>query len=279
MSDEITRPDGTVLKPINMGERFGVSDEQLNSLRDAISQKSFNGFNDAISRQAEQWQSVLAEYDEALEAGREETIRRQAEANAEAYVKALRTSPYLFDKIVGALASLCGNPTYNYSTLEDPMNDYVRDILGHGLQIRDQTRQGISENSRSAERGKAGELDIQIRNNGRPIGIYEGLRLKNVNSTEIYRHIEKATINYNPQGVKEVFVVAYVREQENQFGSFWGKFVECVKAYQAPDPEYEIIWDEEEEDTGLSAVRSIHGIYNMDGVEHNVHAMAVKLMK
>ncbi|XME00910.1 hypothetical protein QYZ88_009240 [Lachnospiraceae bacterium C1.1] len=38
-------------------------------------------------------------------------------------------------------------------------------------------------------------------------------------------------------------------------------------------------WDEEEEDTGLSAIRSIHGIYNMDDTEHNVHVIAVKLME
>lgn len=36
---------------------------------------------------------------------------------------------------------------------------------------------------------------------------------------------------------------------------------------------------EEEEDTGLSAVRSIHGTYNADDVLHNVHAIAVKLMQ
>ena len=55
--------------------------------------------------------------------------------------------------------------------------------------------------------------------------------------------------------------------------------VECVKSYQISDANYAITWDDDEEDTRLSAVRSIHGIYNMDDVEHNIHAMAVKLMK
>ena len=190
-----------------------------------------------------------------------------------------RTTPDLFDEIVGALASLCGNPTYNSSSQEDPMNDYVRDILGHGLQVRDQTRQGISGRSRSAEKGQAGEIDIQIRNNGRPIGIYEGLRLGGVNSKEIYDHIAKATIQYNPQGVKEIFVVAYVRNQSATFGEFWKRFVSCLREYKNDIDAYQISWDEEEEDTGLSSVRSMHGTYNADDVVHNVHAIAVKLMQ
>lgn len=279
MADEIIKPDGAVYTKINLADHLGVTEDQLATFRTVAMQQSLNGFNSAISRQAEQWAALNDEIAESIEAGKEEMIRRQAEANAEAYAKALRSSPFLFDEIVGALAALCGNPTYNSLSLEDPMNDYVRDILGHGLHVRDQSRQGISGNSRYAEKGQAGELDIQIRNNGRPIGIYEGLRLKNVDSSEIYDHIKKATINYNPHGVKEVFIVAYVRNHATDFGKFWSKFMECVRAYEAPDPEYQIVWADEEEDTGLSAVRSIRGIYNMDDTEHNVHAMAVKLME
>ena len=74
-------------------------------------------------------------------------------------------------------------------------------------------------------------------------------------------------------------MVAYVRKQDKTFGPFWKRFIECVRAYQASDPEYEIIWDDEEEDTGLSSIRSIHGIYTINDVDHNIHAMAVKLMK
>ncbi len=159
------------------------------------------------------------------------------------------------------------------------MNDYVRDILGQGLQVRDQTRQGLSGNSRSAEKGHAGEVDIQIRNNGRPIGIYEGLRLESVTEKTIHDHIEKATVNYNPQGVKEVFVVAYVINHSTGFGEFWTRFVGCIQKYEAKEEEYQITWEEEEEDTGLSGVRSIHGTYEMDDVEHSIHVIAVKIME
>ena len=279
MPEKIMGPDGTEFTPISLADHLGISEKQLATLRESAMQQSLISINDAIARQAEQWSALDGELYESIEASKEDMIRRQADANAEAYAKALRSSPFLFDEIVGALAALCGNPTYNSSSSEDSMNDYVRDILGHGLQVRDQTRQGISGSSRSAEKGQAGEMDIQIRNNGRPIGIYEGLRLDSVCVKVIYEHIIKATINYNPQGVKEIFVVAYVRGQSTSFGDFWKRFMTCVKEYQAPVQEYQIVWEDEEENTGLSAVRSIHGTYDMDGADHNVHVMAVKLMK
>ncbi len=221
----------------------------------------------------------MEEIARSIQEGQEEFIGKVAEAMGKELAKAIRTTPDLFDEIIGALSSLCGNPTYNSSSQEDTMNDYVRDILGHGLQVRDQTRQGLSARSRSAEKGQAGELDIQIRNNGRPIGIYEGLRLDGVVSKDIYEHLAKATIQYNPQGVKEIFVVAYVRNQSHKFGDFWKRFVSCVRGYTSTDLEYQISWDDEEEDTGLSSIRSIHGVYNADDVSHNVHAIAVKLME
>jgi len=278
MPEKIIGPDGSVFTPISIADYHGISEKQFATLCESAKQQSLIGFNNAIARQAEQWSTLDDQLYESIEVSKKEKIHRQADANAEAFAKALRSTPFLFDEIVGALAALCGNPTYNASSSENSMNDYVRDILGHGLQVRDQTRQGISGSSRSAERGQAGELDIQIRNNGKPIGIYEGLRLDSVCARDIYEHITKATINYNPQGVKEIFVVAYVRGQSTGFGDFWKRFITCVKEYQAPAQEYQIVWEEGEENTDLSAVRSIRGIYNMDDADHNVHVMAVKLM-
>lgn len=96
---------------------------------------------------------------------------------------------------------------------------------------------------------------------------------------DMSKHIEKASVNYNPQGVKEVFVVAYVRNHKTGFGDFWKRMMECVRDYVASDSEYQIVWDDEEEDTGLSAIRAIHETYYMDDAEHNVHVVAVKLME
>lgn len=223
--------------------------------------------------------SSVRELSNNIENNKRELIEKVAETTGRELAKALKTYPELFDEVISALSSLCGNTIYNSETLEDPMNDFIRDILGHGLPVRDQTRQGLSGKSRSATKGKPGEIDIQIRNNGRPIAIYEGLRLSSVVKSEIYEHIYKATIKYNPQGVKEVFVVAYIIKHKNDFGEFWKRFAVCVREYTTEDPQGQIIWDEDEEETELSAIRSLHGIFNLDDVAHHVHIIAVKIME
>lgn len=168
------------LTPDQLAEHYGIQKTNLDDIQQIDVLASFN---DVIAKQAEEWQRVGAQIDEINErnaAGIENMIQRQAEANAEAYVKAMRTSPVLFDNIVAALSALCGNRHFNSSCDEDTMNDYVRDMLGQIFQVRDQTRQGISANSKTAEKGKAGEVDIQIRNNGRPISnlrMQEGIQI------------------------------------------------------------------------------------------------------
>ena len=38
-----------------------------------------------------------------------------------------------------------------------------------------------------------------------------------------------------------------------------------------------VIWDEKETDTEMSAIRVLHGVYKMDGVDHDVYVIAVKI--
>ena len=92
-------------------------------------------------------------------------------------------------------------------------------------------------------------------------------------------NIEKATINYNPMGVREIYVAVYAIRHSKDFGAFWNTIVECAKEYKAPHNEYEIVWDEEEEETNLSGVRSYHGVYEMDGLSHDLHIMGVKIQE
>lgn len=276
-ADKIIRPDGTELIPINLSEHLGISQEQLKEFSKMtfsvppVLQASLQEHQQEMIRQTEEMAQAVYE-------GKQEFIRQMAEATAKENAKAMRTSPFVFDVVVSALASLCGNPTYNTSSSEDSMNDYARDLLRQTLSVSDQTRQGISGNSSSAEEGRAGELDLQIRHNGKQICIYEGLKLESVVEKTIHEHIAKATIKYNPQGVKEVFVVAYVVKQAGKFGDFWKRFCDCLKKYNAEE-EYMITWDDEPIDTGMSAIRCLHGIYNMDGEEHNVYCLAVKIQK
>lgn len=101
---------------------------------------------------------------------------------------------------------LCLNHSYNDSTLEDIINDYIRDMMiskGYN-EAKDQTRHGISANENNA-----GEVDILFTKDGKEIAIFEGLKLDSVKAAYIDQHIKKAIINYNALGTA-TFIVAYV---------------------------------------------------------------------
>ena len=263
--------DDSILK--NILSEKAISQEQLVSL----SRNFQPDYGAMIARQQEEMRKRNEEIARLSYEGRQAFIHQLAQETAEENAKALRQSPIIFDAVIGALASLCGNPTYNTSSSEDSMNDYVRDILGQNNAVRDQTRQGRSGTFETAEDEQPGELDLQIRYNGRPIGIYEGLKLDSVVEKTIHDHIRKATVNYNPQGVKDVFVVAYVVKQSKKFGEFWNRFEACVRRYD--DEDFPITWDDEEADTDMSAVRAIHGVYDMDDMNHDVYVIAVKVQE
>lgn len=273
MSDEIILKDGRVLTP--MDNSFGLSIEQGEKLIEELGKTNTNWM---MQQHKENLHSSLQPSLESVEKGRQSFIDhldQLSHQNAEETAQAIKTVPTIEDKVISALSALCGNKTYNFSTLEDPMNDYVRDMLAQNLNVRDQTHNGISENSESVRKSRPGELDAQVWFNGRPIGIYEGLRPDSSGSKDIYEHISKAIINYNPQGLKEVFVAAYVQNHINDFGNYWKKFSEHVKKYDKPP----VTWDKEEIGTGMSAVRGIHGIYQMDGQDHNLYVFAVKIQR
>lgn len=61
------------------------------------------------------------------------------------------------DKILRALSKLQRNHHYDTHSSEDTMNDYIRDVLDESYIIRDQTRQGESENGTDA-----GEVDMGV---------------------------------------------------------------------------------------------------------------------
>ncbi len=276
MVGDFKGPDGVDYSPIDLYAKYSVTPEQVRKMVQQTMMPQ-NPFKEVVHQQQRQPDEQMASISENIKSGKRKFAEMQARINAEEMAKALRTSPLVYDKVISALSALCGDPHYNANTSEDTMNDFVRSIIAASLEVRDQTRNGISGTSTSATQERSGELDIQIRYNGKPICVYEGLKLDSVKKKELYEHIVKATINYNPQGVKNVFVTAYVVNQSTHFGDFWDRFCDCVRQYKATDEEYAIIWDEKETDTEMSAIRVLHGVYKMDGVDHDVYVIAIKI--
>lgn len=88
-------------------------------------------------------------------------------------------------------------------SLEDDMNDYLRDLLDAiGYIVRDQTRQGTSNGGK-----QAGEVDILVRNENIPFAIIEALKLSSVNKSYISKHIDKI-YKYDTLGNKCNFIIS-----------------------------------------------------------------------
>ena len=123
---------------------------------------------------------------------------------------------------------LCNNATYNSSSFENSMNDYLRDlfVVDDYYEVKDQTRHGISETGK-----RAGSVDLLLSKDGKEVAIFEGLKLSSVDSIEIKKHIDKAIVNYNALGTP-TFVVAYVSSAN--FGAFFGRYVKFLQDYKYP---------------------------------------------
>lgn len=135
----------------------------------------------------------------------------------------LETARCVMRDIVKAGERLSSNSLYSRDLLEDNINDCLRDalfLIGYS-EAKDQTRHGLSASGLSS-----GEVDILLCKDGREVAVIEGLKLTSVDKSYIDKHIEKASINYNPLGTA-VFVVAYVSTTD--FGGFWERCFEYLR--------------------------------------------------
>lgn len=96
------------------------------------------------------WDRFVSEFKVKIEERRPTLIRQLVQTTAEKNAKAMRRLPQLFDAVIGALASLCGNPAYNASSVEDTINDYIRDVLWQQVIVRKQTRQDRADQTEAS---------------------------------------------------------------------------------------------------------------------------------
>lgn len=134
----------------------------------------------------------------------------------------------VLNSLIRAGIRLSCNSTYRASSLENSINDYMRDMLtlqGHYI-VQDQTRHGLSE-----ARTDAGEVDILLLSNDREVAIVEGLRLSCVNSAAVDSHLRKILIEYNPGGTNAFLVIYYAGEE---LPEFWRRLLIHMDTYQYP---------------------------------------------
>lgn len=129
--------------------------------------------------------------------------------------------------IFKALNNIQKNKIYNGKT-EDELNDVMRDSLEMVYQIKDQTRQGVSQSGKGS-----GEIDIQICKENMPYAIIEGLKVNSVNKDYIETHLNKLLTKYDPVGCPMAYALIYA--SVNSFDKFWKKcFAYICDEYDFP---------------------------------------------
>ena len=169
----------------------------------------------------------------------------------------------LLEKTQKALVKLQKNHE-NYSFKdEDTMNDFIRDLLDESFEVKDQTRQGKSENGE-----KAGEIDIQICKDGLPVVMILNSLVKKI----LDIHINKVLTLYDPNGCPYVVLLIYANVA--RFDYFWEKMLQYIGEYDYPYSKVGEIIDVE---TNYAELKHAHIILNRNGMKIRVHYFAAHM--
>jgi hypothetical protein len=133
--------------------------------------------------------------------------------------------------LISACTQIQSNPLY-WKAKEDSRSMQVRDILSNrNLLIRDQTLYGHAPNSNNP-----GEVDLMIMKNATdPLTIIEAMNIDSVETGYIQEHLHKLLDDYNPSGLPELFLVAYVQKPKRNFPKFWESYRSFIEKTDAGD--------------------------------------------
>lgn len=165
------------------------------------------------------------------------------------------------DKMLRAISKLQRNFHYNADSSEDTMNDYIRDILDESYTVKDQTRQGESENG-----NEAGEVDIQICLDGLPLVMIEGIKVASLERDRLDNHMNKVLTKYDPNGCPYAILLIYSTVKNFDLG--YERIYNYFQKYSYPFPQESNLLDV---DTGYGELKHAQIILNRNGQRIRVH--------
>ena len=160
-----------------------------------------------------------------------------------------------------AISKLQRNHHYNADSSEDTMNDYIRDILDENYFMKDQTRQGESENG-----DEAGEVDIQLCYDGLPVVMIEGIKVSSLERDRLDSHMNKVLTKYDPNGCPYAFLIVYTTVKN--FDSGYENIFNHFENYSYPFSRESSLLDV---DTGYAELKHAQIILNRNGQKIRVH--------
>lgn len=165
------------------------------------------------------------------------------------------------DTMLRALSKLQRNNYYDSDSSENTMNDYIRDILDEGYVLKDQTRQGESENG-----DEAGEVDIQICHDGLPIVMIEGIKVSSLERDRLDSHMNKVLTKYDPNGCPYTFLIIYTTVKN--FNPSYQNIFNFFDKYDYPFPRETNLSDVA---TGYGELKHAQIVLNRNGQKIRVH--------
>ena len=179
------------------------------------------------------------------------------------------TCDKLCEYLISACAQIQSNPKY-WNEKEDPRSTQVRTILrNRGVFVSDQTLYGHAKDS-----DNPGEVDLMImKDTTDPLTIIEAMNIDSVKKEYIQEHLNKLLDDYNPSGLPELFLVAYVQKAKTRFQSFWNNYLEFIDGTDADDFRFKSI---AECDTHNHFLKHAVAEYSCDGAIFTVHHICMR---
>ena len=205
---------------------------------------------------------VLQKMKEGLVQPDKERLFSQAKDN-------ILTCDKLCEYLISACAQIQSNPKY-WNEKEDPRSTQVRTILrNRGVFVSDQTLYGHAKDS-----DNPGEVDLMIMKDAAdPLTIIEAMNIDSVNKKYIQDHLNKLLDDYNPSGLPELFLVAYVQKAKKSFQTFWNDYVDFITGTDAGDFRFESI---DECETHNHFLKHAVAEYSCDGAIFTVHHICMR---
>jgi hypothetical protein len=146
----------------------------------------------------------------------------------------------LIHDILSAASQLQGQNKIIIGT-EDARNSFISERLSrNGIVSKDQSKWGASGSGL-----QQGELDIKIEDGeGNIVTIFEGLNMKNLDTLNLFHHIEKTVSKYDPNGLREKYIGVYYGGKD--FDSFSKKYLNYMAAYKSENLIFKSTADESE---------------------------------
>lgn len=133
---------------------------------------------------------------------------------------------------------------------EDQYNSFFQSfLLAKGYNADDQTQRGESSSQK-----QPGELDVMVfTKEGIPLSILEAFKLESVENKTITDHLKKLSENYDPNGLRNNYVIIYA--ESSDFSDLWRRYKDFVPTinytYELEHQQIEDVTDKHQQVAGI----------------------------